>query len=250
MKKDGENMENKKKMIFKIIISILVILVVLIIGYLIVRKLGLNNITEEQVQEFVEKTGVWGPLVFITLTFLQVTFIPIPSTITIVAGNYLFGFWLSFLYSYIGLILGSMFAFFLGRVIGRKFVDWVVGDHEVVTNYIKKMKGRENIILFFMFIFPFFPDDMLCAVAGILPISTLSFFVMQIATRVISILGNLLFLSGEIIPFSGWGIPVIVILVIIGIALFIFSMIYSEQIQEKLYEIIIKITKKKKKDNS
>ena len=141
-----------------------------------------------------------------------------------------------------------MFAFLLGRVIGRRFVDWVVGDHETVTNYIKKMKGKENIVLFFMFLFPFFPDDALCAVAGVLSITPLSFFVMQLFTRIISILGNLLFLSGEIIPFYGWGIPVIIILVLIGIALFIFSMKYSEQIQGILYKFINKITKKDKNE--
>ena len=241
-------MEKRKKTILKLIISIIIILAIILIAYLIIKHLGLDKISQEQIQDYVSNTGLLAPIVFIAITFLQVTFIPIPSTITIVAGNYLFGFWLSFLYSYIGLILGSMFAFFLGRVIGRRFVDWVVGDHETVTNYIKKMKGKENIVLFFMFLFPFFPDDALCAVAGVLSITPLSFFVMQLFTRIISILGNLLFLSGEIIPFYGWGIPVIIILVIIGIALFIFSMKYSEQIQDTLYKFINKITKKDKNE--
>ncbi|MEG1395203.1 MAG: VTT domain-containing protein, partial [Clostridia bacterium] len=59
-------------------------------------------------------------LIFIAIQFLQVTVIPIPSTITTMAGGIIFGFWKSFFYSMIGIISGSMFAFFLGRKFGTK----------------------------------------------------------------------------------------------------------------------------------
>ena len=39
----------------------------------------------------------------------------------------------------------------LGRKIGRPFVNWIVGDKETVDYYLKKLKGKETIILFFMF---------------------------------------------------------------------------------------------------
>ena len=106
---------------------------------------------------------------------MQVTFIPIPSTITVLVGNYLFGFWASYLYSFIGMILGSMFAFYLGRWFGKKFIYWLVNDKEMVDSYLYKIKNKGNVLLFFMFIFPFFPDDLLCSIAGILPMRGFSF---------------------------------------------------------------------------
>lgn len=164
-------MNNKKKTIFKLIISTLVIVLLFAICYLILDYFNLTNLSKENIQDFISKGGALGPIIFIAITFLQVTFIPIPSTVTILAGNYIFGFWLSFIYSVIGLFFGGLFAFFLGRKIGKPFLIWLCGSQEIVDSWLKKLKGRENILLFFMFLFPFFPDDFLCAIAGILPIS-------------------------------------------------------------------------------
>lgn len=240
---------NKKQIIYKLIVSSIIIALVIVGLYFLFKKVGITNMSKEKLQEIIASTGVYGPLVFILVSFLQVTFIPIPSTITIVAGSFLFGPYLSFAYSYIGIILGSMFAFFLGRKLGRKFVYWVVGDKDTVEKYLQKLKGKEIIVLFFMFLFPFFPDDALCAIAGITSISYLGFLIMQLITRFTSILGNILFLSGEFIPYDKpWGISVIVILSILGIVAFIICMKYSEAIQNWFMKVIDKIYSKFKKN--
>lgn len=239
-----------KKILFRMFILIVTLIGIFGLLFLIARHFGLTSINRDKLQALIEKTGAWGPVVFIIISFLQVTFIPVPSTVTIVIGNYLFGAWLSFFYSYIGIILGSSFAFMLGRIIGRSFVDWVIGDKQTVDEYLKKLKGKENIVLFFMFLFPFFPDDALCAVAGILPIKILTFFIMQLITRATTIGGNLLFLSGEIIPFSGWGIPVIITLCIIALITFIICYRNAEKINDFFYRFINKAIDKLKKGRS
>ncbi len=240
---------NKKQFFMKIVISIIVVLIIVIISYFILKEIGWLHLSKEQLQDKIASFGAWGPLIFIALSFLQVTFIPIPSTITIVAGSYLFGWILSFIYSLIGILLGSLFAFFLGRKIGRPFINWVVGDKETVDYYLKKLKGRSNVILFFMFLFPLFPDDALCALAGITQIRYSTFTIMQIITRIISIGATLIFMSGEIIPLNGWGITLIVIVAILGIIGFILAYKYSDKINDKLIEVTDKLFKKKPKQN-
>ncbi len=226
-----------KKFLLKLGLSILVIAAILIPLYFVLKHFGLTDITSEQIQEFVSGFGVWGPVIFIIISFLQVTFIPIPSTVTILAGNVLFGsVWLSFIYSYIGIVLGSVFAFFLGRVIGKPFVGWLVGGQDKVDAWLKKFKGKEVVVMVFMFIFPFFPDDFICALGGILPIGYISFTIIQLLTRPISIFGNLLFLSGEYIPYTEpWGIALIIVLCILAIAAAVLCFIYSEQLM-KLFD--------------
>ena len=169
---------------------------------------------------------------------MQVTFVPIPGSITILAGNYLFGPWLSYLYSFIGMFLGSLLAFFLGKVIGRRFVNWIVGDKQTVDYYIKKLKGKEVIILFFMFVLPMFPDDILCSLAGIMPISWPVFIFIQIITRITSIGATLFFMSGEIIPYEGWGIAVLIVLGIVCIISFIYAYKNSEKLNDKLINFL------------
>lgn len=238
---------NYKKLVKKILLSLVVLIVFLVLLYWLFKGLGITNLNEEELQAYLASFGSLAPILFILLVFLQVTFIPIPSTVVVVVGDYLFGFWLSFLYSFIGMMIGSMVAFYLGRWLGKKFIYWIVSDKEVVDNYILKLQGKENVLLFFMFLFPFFPDDLLCMVAGVLPISGISFFIMQFFTRSTTILATLFVLSGDVIPFNKYGIPIIVMIIIIfGI---IFYMCYknSDKINKWFSNIIDKIFHKMKK---
>ena len=239
---------NVKKTLIKLVSSLIVIAIFVILILALFKYLGIDTLNEEKIQEEISKLGVLAPLAFIALSFIQVTFIPLPGAITIIAGCYLFGAWLSFLYSYIGMFLGALFAFFLGRKIGRPFVVWVVGEKETVDYYLNKLKGKETIILFFMFLLPMFPDDILCCIAGMLPISYTLFILMQIITRFTSIGGTLFFMSGEIIPYHGWGLVLIIVLNIFAIVVFIISMKNSDKINNSLNNFINKHFMKKKKD--
>lgn len=243
MKLSTEN----KKIILRLSLFVVIIAVIILIGYLIFHLLGWTKMTQEELQKVIKSTGAVAPLIFILISFLQVTLIPIPGVVTIIAGNLLFGFWLSFLYSYVGMLLGAMFAFFLGRIVGRPFANWIVGSKEKVDVWIKRLKGRQNVVLFFMFFLPFFPDDVLCTVAGLLPISYFGFFIMQVITRATSIGFTLIFMSGEFIPYNGWGIAVLIAISAICVLAFIFSMKYSEKINDFFVDKINGICKKDKK---
>lgn len=234
------------KSIKRLIISGAIILVLMLACYLAFYFLGFTKLTKEQVQERVVETGAIAPLVFILLSFVQVTLIPIPGAVTILAGSFLFGFWKSFLYSYIGMMIGSVASFALGRLIGRPYVNWVAGGKEKADEWIKKLKGREKVFLFFAFFLPFFPDDILCAVAGALPIKWITFLIMQIITRATSILATMLFMSGEIIPFHGWGLIVIGLVGIVCVLAFILSIKYSVKINDFFAKMIDRITPKRK----
>ena len=237
-----------KASIFKLFLSLILIGGLILLTYVILDCFDLTNLTQKELQEKIEAFGALGPIVFIVISFLQVTFIPLPASITILCGNYLFGTWLSFLYSFIGIFLGSLFAFFLGKVIGRKFVNWIVGDKDTVDYYLKKLKGKETVILFFMFLFPFFPDDILCSVAGITPISFKVFFLIQFVTRLFTIGSTLFFMSGEIIPYDRpWGITLLVILCVISIISFIYAFKNSEKINNKLNDFVNKVFYRKHK---
>lgn len=244
----GKTKINKKKMIKRLLLSTLVIIIIALILYFIFKKLGLLNISKEELQDKIASFGALGPFIFIILSFLQVTILPIPGMVTILVGNYLFGFALSYIYSFIGMLLGSLFAFFLGRKFGRPIVNWIVGDSETVDYYLKKLKGKETIILFFMFLLPVFPDDTLCAIAGITPISFSMFATMQVITRITSIGGTLLFMSGDIIPTSGLKISIMIVLSLAALILFVFAYRNSDAILDKLTDFANKIVKKKNKD--
>ncbi len=199
---------------------------------------------------YINNSGGVAELLFLLVQFLQVTFIPIPSTITTVGATLLFpGFWKAFGLATSGLILGSMFAFFLGRVFGVKLANWLVGE-EAMQKYQKFMKGKDKIILFYMFLFPFFPDDFLCLLAGLTNMSYFGFFMMMIVTRSIGTAGTIFMAKGIFrIPFGGWGIPVWIALILIVIVLFILTVKYSAQIEAAMLKFIDKLSFKRKKSD-
>lgn len=236
--------KKNKLIIIRSLISISIIVVLILIGFFILKKFNLTSLTQEELKNYIESKGLLGPLIYIIIVFLQVTFIPLPGSLIIVTGSYVFGFWNSYLYSFIGMMLGSAVAFVLGRLIGKPFIYWLSGDKNKVDNYIHKLKGKENVLLFFMFLFPFFPDDLLCSLAGILPINFFGFMIMQIITRITSIGCILLIMSGEIIPYNGFGFFIIISLSILGIISFIFSYKNIDKINNYIMKVKQKIIKK------
>lgn len=157
----------------------------------------------EDLRSFVSSFGGNAVLVFIALQFLQVVVLPIPAFITVAAGVLLFGAFKGAVFSCIGIIAGSFVAFFIGRVFGCRVAKWLVGK-ESLDKWLNKIKGKDKIVLTFMFLFPFFPDDVLCFVAGITTMSALFFSVMIVFTRLISVFATCYSLNNSIIPYNTW----------------------------------------------
>ena len=63
---------------------------------------------------------------------------------------------------------------------------------------------------------------------------------MQLITRVTAIGGTLLFMSGEVIPYEGWGLVFIVILVIIALLAFVLSMKYAVELNNMFERLVQK----------
>lgn len=213
--------KSTKKTLLRLLLTIVGLLLIVGGAYLLFRALGWTDVSREGLQAFIEGAGVIAPIIFIAISFLQVTFVPIPGAVTVWAGCYVFGWWRALLYSYIGMMAGAMVAFWLGKIVGRPFVNWLVGGKDKTEEWLLRFKDRENVLLFFMFLFPGFPDDILCSLAGILPITWGGFFAMQAVTRATSIGATVLFLSGDIIPYHGWGLVVLGACAVVGIVAFI-----------------------------
>ena len=231
--------ENTKKSLKRLTVSAFFICAFLAGVYFLLKHFGITSFTKEQLQQTISSAGAIAPIAFIFASFLQVTVIPIPSTVTIVVGSFLFGPVESFFYSYIGIMLGSWFAYFLGRALGRPYINWVAGGREEADEWLAKLKGREKIFLFFAFLFPLFPDDFLCSLAGMVSMKFATFTIMQLVTRTTTIGVTILCMSGELIPYEGWGLWLIGGLFALAIVAFIFSMIYAEKLNA-IFEAVLK----------
>lgn len=124
--------------------------------------------SQETIEAFIGKAGFWGPAIFMFIQAVQVVIPVLPGFITCIAGAALFGPLPGFLYSYIGMCIGSLIAFYISRKYGTAFVKKLVKP-KTYDKYICWLeKGKKFDILFALAIFlPAAPDDVLCFIAGL-----------------------------------------------------------------------------------
>jgi uncharacterized membrane protein YdjX (TVP38/TMEM64 family) len=136
----------------------------------------------EKIRTFVSSFGEAAPLVFVVIQILQVLFAPVPGEATGFIGGYLFGTIPGFFYSSIGLTIGSLVNFGIGRFLGSGFARKLIpaAKFEKLDNLVTH---RGLLVLFLLFVFPGFPKDYLCLFLGLSTLSWKAFGVLAAVGR-------------------------------------------------------------------
>ena len=120
----------------------------------------------ERIENFITSFGFGAPVIFILLQIFQVLFAPIPGEASGFIGGYLFGTAPGFLYSTIGLSLGSWINILVGRSFGKQFVRRLISDRRLLR-FDTILKRQGVIVFFILFVIPGFPKDYLCFFLGL-----------------------------------------------------------------------------------
>ncbi len=171
----------------------------------------------------------YSHLAFFLVQLLSVVLAPIPSNITAAAGGVLFGTWPAFLLTFGAVVAGSLLVFWLARALGRDFADRLV-SRKLSEKYQDVLRTKAPVFLVLAFLFPFFPDDMLCILAGLTKLSFRRFAVIVLLTRP----WGLLFasaLGGSTLGLSPWAM---VPIGLAGLALFLLGMKYGDKVEESV----------------
>ena len=160
--------------------------------------------SRESLREFVDRFDPYVPLAFFSLQAGQVVFAPIPGNVTALAGGAIFGLWDGFFISTAGLIFGSVVAFGLARYFGRPLVELLVKP-ATIEKYIDTVARRHFALLLLIFLFPFFPDDALCLIAGISSLPFHVYLLLVVIGRPPGMFVSSLVGSGvAVVPWWGW----------------------------------------------
>ena len=187
--------------------------------------------------ELIRRYDSYAVLIFVAVQFAQVTILPLPATLTTIAGFTVFGVGETLLYSSAAIIAGSMVAFAAGRTFGVRLAVWLCGAKSV-AKYRELLKGRETLLLYAMFLLPIFPDDLLCVIAGLGSMSYRSFGVMMLITRPVGVLWTAAVYKGAVnIPANAAGIAAWVAIALVTVAVFAVLYKYGEKISEKLANV-------------
>ncbi|MTD39072.1 TVP38/TMEM64 family protein [Erwinia sp. CPCC 100877] len=131
---------------------------------------------------------IFGPILFILIQIIQVVVPIIPGGISCVAGVLIFGPFAGFIYNYVGIAIGSVLIFLLGRQYGKPFILSLISDktYNKYIGWLDNEKRFERLFALAIFL-PVAPDDALCLMAGLTKMSIKKFTVIILLAKPVSI---------------------------------------------------------------
>lgn len=185
----------------------------------------------EGIQAYIGRFSPYSQWVFFLVQLASVIIAPIPSNITAAGGALLFGVWESFFLTYAAVAAGSLLVFWLSRVLGQSFVNRFVSE-KVSDKYLDLIKKKRDIFLILVFLFPFFPDDLICILAGLTDIGYGRFLLIVALCRPWGLLVAC-GVGGSAIVIPLWGM---VLIGLGGVALFLLGLKYGDRLEEAFLE--------------
>lgn len=187
--------------------------------------------SQEGLRRYIERYAPYSHLVFFVLQLSSVILAPIPSNVIAAVGGLLFGTLPAFLLTTCAVLLGSAVVFALGRALGRPFAERFAGRGKL-EKYAEVIRRKQNTFFFLAFLFPFFPDDLLCIAAGLTDIPFGRFFLLAALARPWGLLAASA-LGGSAFRVPVWGMA---LLGAAGLALFLLALRYGDRFEAALME--------------
>ena len=177
------------------------------------------DVVNEWFGSLITSSQGWEVYVIIWLImFLQVTILNIPAYIVLSASISIgikalsWEFILTVLSAY---MCGCILAYWLGRWFGKKAIKWCAGSEEDYNKWSEVSNTKGKWWYFLTVIFPLFPDDILCIVAGAVKFKFWFYCIANLIGRGIGLITMILALdlvnTGSNIPWLAiiWGIALI-----------------------------------------
>ncbi|MFV0516785.1 MAG: TVP38/TMEM64 family protein [Aminipila sp.] len=213
--------KKKIKSIAKFVISIikLVILLLVVIGIPLYIWMYHGEFISQfkslgAVNAYLEKYKAASIFVYIGMQVMQIVISVIPGQPMQFAAGYVYSFWFGYLYSIIGAAIGTIFAFYLARILGKDALH-ILFDEDKISKFIDKLNSKRAFILVFViFLIPGLPKDLFTYAAGVSEMKLKVFLIITLVGRspgmMCSIMIGSMFNKG-----SYFGIIILTVVVII-----------------------------------
>lgn len=153
-----------------------VLLVLLIALAALTWKLS-TWLTPQQLQQALQQTGGWAPVLYIGLFVLLPAFF-FPVAVLALAGGLLFGLWWGSVYTFIGAVLNCALMFLLARYVGRSQVQRLV-EQKLSPQWQRRLQiadGKEGFLLLIILrLIPAVPYNLINYTFGLTGISFSSY---------------------------------------------------------------------------
>lgn len=178
----------------------------------------------KEFRQWVRNTGIWGKFIMIGISAFQIIVAVIPGEPIEIASGYAFGWFLGAVYCLIGTLIGQMVVFLFGKKFGMDFVEIFVSKEKLEKMSFLKDNEKIYMTIFFIFLIPGTPKDVLSYAAGITPIKLLPFLLVSGVARLPSVISSTI--GGSYLGIKNYTMAAavfIVTLLVSGILFFIYK---------------------------
>ncbi len=225
-----------------------VIVIAVCVGAALLVKSGMLDEfgSVEGVRARIDAAGPMAGLMYFLLQMMTVIVAPIPSNVTMMAGAMALGFWEALILGLAAVVLGSVLMFAAGRVLGREALAKKLSGG-VMEKYLPVIEEKQDMFLLLTMLFPFFPDDIICILAGLTSMSFRRFAVIMAVSRpwglvISALLGSGLVHAPQILDVLPWW--VIALAVAALTAVFILALRYAAEIEAKTKALVNRLVDK------
>lgn len=141
----------------------------------------------ELFRAWVDRSGIWGRLLFVGMVFLQVIVALIPGEPLELAAGYAFGAVEGTVLSMAGILLGSAVIFLLVRQFGSKLVEVFFPEREWKRLSFLKDHRKAKVLTFVLMTIPGTPKDLLSYFVGLTPLTLKQWLSIVVVARIPSL---------------------------------------------------------------
>ena len=139
------------------LIKAIALLLFIVAAVVIVRFTPVKGyLTREALGQVLESAGYFAPLLFILVYIVGICLF-VPGTLLTTLGAAIFGAYWGFLYVWVGAMIGSSAAFWIGRTLGREFAASLIGDKLKKYDEAIERNGFATVLYLRLIYFPFTP---------------------------------------------------------------------------------------------
>ena len=207
-----------RKLLTKILLIVVVIAVMAGAVYGLMVALGVNTI--DGLSDAVAQHGCWAYAIIVVLQVIQVVFIPISNQIITIPAIAVIGVWPAFFCSWLGIEIGTIALYLIGRYGGGTLLRWLLSDQTKVDKFKQAVTERKLFYPVGMLI-GVIPDDLLTTVAGAAHISFWYVLIVSVLTRGVCVFATVF--GFGVLTQTWWGVMILAIaIVLIATAGYIF----------------------------
>lgn len=179
-------------------------------------------------------------LFYLGAQILQIVICIIPGQWLQFAAGYIYGFWIGYLLSLVGAAIGTVFTYYIARLLGHDAMHLIFGE-EKIHQMLNTLNSKKAVVLVFLiFLIPGVPKDLCNYVAGLSEMKLKRFMVVSLIGRSPGMMGSLLIgLSIESGKYIGAGA-----IAAAAIILFALGIIFRKKITsflDKAYDRLMKL---------